>query len=181
VGCSVQLLVIHGISLPAGQFGGGWIETLFSGGFLDSGRCDGGAPIINDPWAELRELRVSAHFLIRRDGELLQFVATHMRAWHAGVSSFLGRSNCNDFSIGVELEGTDLTPYTDVQYLGLVRLYRSLAVRYPTLPPDAVVGHQHIAPGRKSDPGEAFDWPRFFQSIGVRPARGHPAIQVRER
>ncbi len=142
----IDLLVVHGISLPPGQFGGGAIEALFTNR-LD---CDE-----HPYYAGLRGLRVSAHFLIRRDGELLQFVSCDRRAWHAGVSRFRGRERCNDFSIGVELEGTDEHPYEAAQYARLADLVRGLRRRYRL---EHLVGHSDIAPGRKTDPGPAFDW-----------------------
>jgi AmpD protein len=145
----VDLLVIHNISLPPGRFCGGSIEELFLNS-LDFDR--------HPAFAALRGLRVSAHFLIRRRGELLQFVPCDLRAWHAGVSSWAGREHCNDFSIGVELEGTDERSYTAAQYRRLVWLTRALRERYPIAD---IVGHSDIAPGRKTDPGQAFDWPSY--------------------
>jgi Negative regulator of beta-lactamase expression len=148
-GTQVSLLVLHNISLPPGRFGGPYVEALFTN-TLDCAA---------DPWfARLRGLRVSAHFFIRRDGEIVQFVSTEARAWHAGVSWHAGRERCNDFSLGVELEGTDTTPYADAQYDALARLTSVLRARYPL---SAVRGHEHIAPLRKTDPGPAFDWARF--------------------
>lgn len=149
----IDLLVIHNISLPPGQFGGPYIADLFTN-CLD---CT------LDPYFErLRGLRVSAHFLIRRDGALLQFVAGDARAWHAGVSSFDGREGCNDFSIGIELEGSDFTPFTEMQYARLTDLTIALQQKYRLA---HVVGHEHIAPGRKTDPGPLFDWPRYQRSV----------------
>lgn len=142
----VSLLVIHNISLPPGQFGGPFVPDLF----LNRLDCD------VDPYFDrLRELRVSAHFLIDRHGMLTQFVSTRDRAWHAGVSSHNGRVRCNDFSIGVELEGTDDLPFADVQYERLASLAHALRARHPLT---HVAGHEHIAPGRKTDPGPCFDW-----------------------
>ncbi|MBC7414321.1 MAG: 1,6-anhydro-N-acetylmuramyl-L-alanine amidase AmpD [Herminiimonas sp.] len=142
----VDLLVIHNISLPPGQFGGHYIEDLFAN------RLDFKA----DPYfQQLQSLRVSAHFLIRRDGMLLQFVPTVARAWHAGVSCFAGRERCNDFSIGIELEGTDFIPFDPAQYRTLALLTGALRTRHPLT---TVVGHEHVAPGRKTDPGPFFDW-----------------------
>ena len=144
-----ELLVIHGISLPEGRFGGPYIEDLFLN------RLDMAA----DPsFAELEGLRVSAHALIRRDGEVVQFVPFTLRAWHAGVSSFRGRQACNDFSVGIEMEGADSVPYEDAQYESLNALIAALRTVYPAVTPDAIVGHADIAPGRKTDPGPAFDW-----------------------
>ena len=142
----ISLLVVHNISLPPGEFGGNAIIELFTN------RLD----VASHPGFDaLSALRVSAHFLIRRDGSLLQFVPCALRAWHAGASSWQGRERCNDFSIGVELEGTDQLAYSDAQYATLARLTRALRRRYPIV---GVAGHDQIAPGRKTDPGGAFDW-----------------------
>ncbi len=144
-----ELLVVHGISLPPGEFGGPAIDQLFTGTL---------------PWEahpyfkSIEGLRASAHVLIRRDGALTQYVPFGERAWHAGVSQYGTRSACNDFSIGIELEGADAVPYTEAQYASLVRLLAVLIGAYPTLSPERLVGHSDIAPGRKSDPGPAFDW-----------------------
>lgn len=152
----ISLIVVHGISLPPGEFGGPWVADLFTN-CLDTGR---------HPYFEgLADVHVSSHLFIRRDGELIQFVPLHRRAWHAGVSSFQGRSRCNDFSIGIELEGTDEEPYTDAQYRRLAALCRALMAVYPALTPERVSGHCHIAPERKTDPGPAFDWPRLVASL----------------
>jgi AmpD protein len=145
----VTLVVIHNISLPPGEFGGDAIIQLFTN------TLDHGAHPFYDT---LRGLRVSAHFLVRRTGELLQFVLCSRRAWHAGLSSWRRRPCCNDFSIGIELEGTDLTPYAEEQYRQLTRLALALEQRYPIRD---IVGHSDIAPARKTDPGPAFDWDRF--------------------
>jgi AmpD protein len=148
----ISLLVIHGISLPAGKFGLPYITQLFLG-CLD---CQA------DPsFAPLADIRVSAHCLIRRNGDLIQYVPFNKRAWHAGVSSWKGRSACNDFAIGVELEGTDTTPYTEQQYQRLAQLTTAIQNHYPAISDDRIVGHEHIAPGRKTDPGPAFDWSRL--------------------
>lgn len=152
-GTDIKLLVIHNISLPPGQFGGPFIPELFTNR-LD---CDA-----HPYFDQLRALRVSAHFLIRRDGEVMQFVSANDRAWHAGVSSFCGRERCNDFSIGIELEGTDFDPFEPVQYDALAALTLALSARYPLTD---VAGHEHIAPGRKSDPGPFFDWNHFRKSL----------------
>lgn len=144
--------MIHNISLPPGEFGGEGILELF-GNRLD--------PAAHPYYASLSDLRVSAHFLIRRDGELIQFVACDQRAWHAGASSWQGRLGCNDFSIGVELEGSDDTPFTAAQYSRLEALIRQLRTRYPLT---HIVGHADIAPGRKTDPGPYFDWRRIGMS-----------------
>lgn len=148
-GAEVSLVVIHGISLPPGQFGGDAILRLFTN------RLD---PDGHPYYATIAALRVSSHFLIRRDGSLVQFVPCEARAWHAGVSRWKGRERCNDFSIGIELEGTDERPYTTRQYRRLAALVRRLRSRWPVRD---VAGHSDIAPGRKTDPGPAFDWPRF--------------------
>ena len=153
-GMPVELLVLHNISLPPGEFGGPAIAALFTN-TLDCAQ---------HPYYEgLRGLRVSAHFLIRRDGALLQFVSCDARAWHAGVSRFAGRERCNDFSIGIELEGCDDQPFEDAQYAVLQSLTLALAAAYPLR---AVAGHSDIAPGRKTDPGPCFDWPRYLDAIG---------------
>lgn len=158
-GTTVDLLVVHGISLPPGQFGGPWIERLFTN------RID---PRVHPYFAGLVGLKVSSHFLIRRDGALIQFVSATDRAWHAGASSFEGRTRCNDFSIGVELEGTDQRPYTARQYARLVQLAALLMTRHADITPARVVGHSDVAPGRKSDPGPAFDWRRFRKALLAR-------------
>ena len=159
LGTVVDLLVIHGISLPARQYGGPHIEALFQN------QLDYAA---HASFASLQGLRVSAHFLVRRDGELLQFVATRDRAWHAGMSSFQGRAACNDFSIGIELEGCDDEPYEDAQYAQLLALTGRLRAIYPGLSPDHIVGHSDIAPGRKTDPGPHFDWARYRRALDTR-------------
>lgn len=148
----IDLLVIHNISLPAGQFGGDFVQRLFTN-CLD---CKA-----HPTFAELEDLRVSAHLLIDRRGRITQFVAFSQRAWHAGVSSFHGRENCNDFSVGIELEGADTVPYTEVQYQRLAAVTKTLQRRYPGIVPAHIVGHCEIAPLRKTDPGPAFDWMRF--------------------
>lgn len=155
-GQEAELIVIHGISLPPGRFGGPAIEQLF----LNRLPTDGHSFV-----AELRGLRVSAHVLVRRSGELVQFVPFHRRAWHAGESRFNGREFCNDFSVGVELEGTDDRPYEPAQYRVLAAVIAALRHAYPWLWRAPVVGHSDIAPGRKTDPGPAFDWRRFDRSL----------------
>jgi AmpD protein len=148
-GVVADLLVIHNISLPAGRFGGPHIEDLFTG------RLDYNA----DPGFEsLRNVRVSAHFLVRRDGRVIQFVPTVARAWHAGQSSFGGRTACNDFSVGIEVEGSDDVAFSPAQYAALVPLSLAIAVRHPITD---VIGHEHIAPGRKTDPGPHFSWQHY--------------------
>ncbi len=150
-----ELIVVHGISLPPGRFGSGDIEALFTN------KLD---PTAHPYFAEVAHLEVSAHFVIRRTGEVVQFVSTDERAWHAGVSSWCGREHCNDFSIGIELEGTDDAPYEDSQYDVLAALISVLRNHYPSIRSDAIVGHSDIAPGRKTDPGPAFDWQRVRQA-----------------
>jgi AmpD protein len=155
-GEAVTLLVIHSISLPPGQYGGDAIERLFTN------RLD---PEAHPSFGALRGLRVSAHFLVRRSGDVQQFVPLHSRAWHAGDSSWRGRTKCNDFSVGVELEGTDDTSFTDTQYRSLARLsHKLLAV----LPIHDIAAHSDIAPQRKSDPGARFDWPGFLAELARR-------------
>ncbi len=156
----ISLLVIHNISLPPGEFGGGCIEALFAN-TLD---CD-----VHPYFDQLRGLRVSAHFLIRRDGRVIQFVSTLDRAWHAGVSAFGGRPRCNDFSIGIELEGADDAVFCDAQYDSLAVLTQVLASRHPLRD---VAGHEHIAPGRKTDPGPCFDWARFRRQFHALSGKG---------
>ncbi len=157
-GTAIELLLIHNISLPPGQFGTGHIERLFTN-TLDHAA--------HPYFAMLSGLRVSAHFLIARDGALTQFVACAGRAWHAGQSAFEGRDHCNDFSLGIELEGTDVMAYTDAQYDVLVRLAGALFAAYPLR---AVRGHGHVSAPRKTDPGPAFDWRRFARALNVDPA-----------
>lgn len=150
--CQPELIVVHGISLPAGQFGGPWIDALFTNS-LD--------PEAHPSFAAIAALRVSSHLLVRRDGALVQYVPLGRRAWHAGESRHCGRERCNDFSIGIELEGTDDQPYEAVQYEVLARLIEALRRAWPSLQRAPVVGHSDIAPGRKTDPGPAFDWGRL--------------------
>ena len=152
----VELLVIHNISLPPGRFSGDAVERLFTN------RLD---PLGHPYFAGLDGLRVSAHFLIRRNGDLIQFVSCAERAWHAGVSIWRQRTRCNDFSIGIELEGTDHRPYASRQYERLASLSRWLVDAYPTIV--GVAGHDEIAPGRKTDPGPGFDWHRFMSDAGL--------------
>ena len=162
----ITLLVVHNISLPPGKFGGDGIIRLFTNQLDPAG---------HPYYARIAKLRVSAHFLIRRDGSLIQFVPCALRAWHAGVSSWRGHKGCNDFSIGVELEGTNELPYESAQYATLARLTRALRRRYPIA---EAVGHQDIAPGRKTDPGPAFDWARYRQSTA---GRGRSAVVAWKR
>ncbi|MBJ7589229.1 1,6-anhydro-N-acetylmuramyl-L-alanine amidase AmpD [Aeromonas veronii] len=152
----ISLLVVHGISLPPGEFGGHFIDDLFMGQ-LD--------PEAHPYFAGIHQLRVSAHCLIRRDGELVQYVPFGARAWHAGISSWQGREACNDFSIGIELEGTDETPYTEAQYRALAGLTRTILERYPAITREKIVGHCDIAPGRKTDPGASFQWDYYRQLL----------------
>lgn len=152
---NIDLLVVHNISLPPGEFGGNYITDLFLG-TLD--------PNAHETFANIYQLRVSAHCLIRRNGEVIQYVSFNDRAWHAGVSSYKERDKCNDFSIGIELEGTDVIPYTDEQYQALSTLTKALLQKYPQIN-ENIVGHCDIAPERKTDPGEAFDWQKFKSLI----------------
>ena len=147
-----ELLVVHGISLPPGEFGGPWIDRLFTGTL---------SPDAHPYFRTIATQRVSAHALIRRDGQIVQYVPFGERAWHAGQSAWAGRTACNDFSIGVELEGTDDTPYSDAQYPALAELLAALLAAYPSLTPQAIVGHSDVSPGRKTDPGASFEWPRL--------------------
>ena len=148
----IALIVIHGISLPPGKFGGNYIDQLFCNKLN-----------VNDHpyFKEISGLKVSSHILIRRDGEVVQYVPFQKRAWHAGVSSYKNRDGCNDFSIGIELEGEDETPYTETQYQVLAKLIKNLIETYPLLNTETIAGHSDIAPGRKTDPGEAFDRERL--------------------
>jgi len=155
--CEPELLVIHNISLPPGCYGGDYIERFFTN-CLDWDE--------HAYFGEIRGLRVSAHLLLRRSGEVLQFVGFDERAWHAGRSSYRGRDNCNDFSIGIELEGADDDPYTDRQYEALSAATRLLLDHYPRMSAGRIVGHSDIAPGRKTDPGPAFDWQRYLRDLG---------------
>jgi len=149
----VSLVVLHGISLPPGEFGGDGVERLFTN-TLD--------PASHPYFAGIAGLRVSAHFLVRRRGEIVQFVPCSRRAWHAGASNWCGRERCNDFSIGIEMEGADDVPYTSAQYRATPKLVAAISRRYAITD---IVGHSDIAPGRKTDPGPAFDWPRFHAEL----------------
>ena len=150
--CAIDLLVIHGISLPPGEFGGSWIDALFTNTLNTA----------DHPYfQEIAGSEVSAHLLIRRDGEVVQYVPFDRRAWHAGQSCFAGRERCNDFSIGIELEGCDDRPYEAVQYRALADIGKALLKTFPTLSPERIVGHSDISPGRKTDPGPYFDWKHF--------------------
>jgi AmpD protein len=151
-GAVAELIIVHGISLPPGEFGGPWIDKLFTNDL---------PPEVHPSFKDVAGLKVSSHMLIRRDGSLVQYVPFHRRAWHAGLSNYCGRERCNDFSIGIELEGVDDVAYEPGQYRALAELIVGLCTAYCTLAPDRVVGHSDVAPGRKSDPGPAFDWPRL--------------------
>jgi AmpD protein len=157
-GATLDLIVVHGISLPPNEFGGPWIEALFMNRL---------------PWDEhpyfkqIEGLKASSHLLIRRDGELVQYVSFNDRAWHAGASSYLGRERCNDFSIGIELEGADEIAYEPIQYRALANTVNALCAAYPSLSPERIAGHSEIAPGRKTDPGVAFDWSRLRAMLSV--------------
>jgi len=152
-GVPIDLVLVHSISLPPGEYGGDSIERLFTN------RLDWTA---HPYYEQIRGLQVSAHFLVRRDGELVQFVSCDARAWHAGRSVWRGRENCNDFSVGIELEGLEGGLFEDAQYATLAALATALVERYPVR---AIVGHEHVAPGRKFDPGAGFDWPRLIALV----------------
>ena len=152
-GSEITLLVVHSISLPPGEYGGDAIERLFTN------RLD---PEAHPYFREIVQLRVSSHFLVRRDGELVQFVPVERRAWHAGVSTWRGRDRCNDYSIGVELEGADDAAFTDAQYARLVELIDGLKAAFPLRD---IAAHSDVAPGRKTDPGPGFDWPRLLAAL----------------
>lgn len=155
-GARPELLIVHGISLPPGQFGGSQVEQLFTNTLdWDS----------HPYFGEIRGMQVSAHLLVKRDGELIQFVPFTQRAWHAGESCFRGRSCCNDYSIGIELEGEDEVPYEDCQYEVLIEVSRALMQAYPEMSAREIAAHSDIAPGRKTDPGPAFDWLRLYDGL----------------
>ena len=156
-GATLDLIVIHGISLPLGQYGGPWVEALFTNQL---------PPEHHPDFAPIAHLRVAAHLYVRRDGELVQFVPLHRRAWHAGASSWRHRVACNDFSIGIELEGCDEGPYDPRQYPVLAAVVLALRAAYPTLRGNPLVGHSDIAPGRKTDPGPYFDWAQIRSRVG---------------
>ncbi len=155
-GSDLELIIVHGISLPPRVFGTPWPEALLAG-----------AGLPEEAWVgeDLRTLQVSAHLLINRRGEMVQFVPFHERAWHAGRSFWRGRSACNDFAVGIELEGADDVPYTDAQYITLASVVRSLRAAYPSLAHAPLVGHSDVAPGRKTDPGPAFLWTRLAEAL----------------
>jgi len=156
--CCAELIIVHGISLPPGEFGGEWIDRLFMNS-ID--------PEVHPYFREIVDLRVSSHLLIRRDGELVQYVPLNKRAWHAGISCYREREQCNDYSIGIELEGTDEIPYTDGQYEALGMVIQALRNAIPSLGNAPVVGHCDVAAGRKTDPGPAFDWQRLFARLAT--------------
>ena len=158
-GCEISLLVVHGISLPPGHYGGPEIDRFFTN-TLDASA--------HPYFAEVAGMKVSSHLLVRRDGEVVQYVPFHKRAWHAGDSCFRGRSACNDFSIGIELEGQDDEPYTDTQYEVLAEVVRVLVDAYPGLSANSLAGHCDISPQRKTDPGPAFDWQRLQLQLARR-------------
>jgi len=155
-GVEAELIVVHGISLPPGEFDGPWIDRLFTNAL---------PPELHPYFEEVASLRVSSHLCIRRDGAVTQYVKFTDRAWHAGQSSYNGRAACNDFSIGVELEGTDTLAYEEEQYEALADAVAALCEAYPRLAPERLVGHSDISPGRKTDPGPAFDWPHARRLI----------------
>jgi AmpD protein len=155
-GCEISLVVVHGISLPPGEYGGPEIDRFFTN-TLDAGA--------HPYFAEIAGMKVSSHLLVRRDGEVVQYVPFRKRAWHAGDSCYRGRAACNDFSIGIELEGQDDEPYTDTQYEVLASVVRVLIETYPGLSANNLAGHCDIAPQRKTDPGPAFDWQRFQRQL----------------
>ena len=153
----INLLIIHNISLPPGEFGGGYVQQFFQNK-LDA--C------VHPYFETIADLQVSAHLFIERDGKVTQFVPFTGRAWHAGNSCFADVVDCNNYSIGIELEGTDDIPYTDAQYRALEKVSRQLLLTYPKLTPERITGHSDVSPGRKTDPGPAFDWPRYRASLG---------------
>ena len=157
-GTAISLLVVHNISLPPGQFGGDAIERFF---------CNQLSPSEHPYFETIADMKVSSHLLIRRDGECLQFVSLLERAWHAGRSCFQGLEECNDYSIGIELEGADDIPYTAAQYQVLADVSALIMKSWPAITPERITGHSDIAPGRKTDPGPAFDWPRYRQLLGT--------------
>jgi len=164
-GAEVELLVLHAISVPEGEFSVRHVEALFTN------RLD---PDVHPAFAALASLRVSAHFLIDRGGGITQFVPVAQRAWHAGKSCWRGRERCNDFSVGIELLGDAKTPFTEAQYEAAARLARALMARFPKLRRDCIVGHADIAPGRKWDPGPQWDWQRFFALLDRMPPQELP-------
>jgi len=156
--CCAELIIVHGISLPPGEFGGEWIDRLFTNS-ID--------PAAHPYFAEIVDLRVSSHLLIRRNGELVQYVPLNKRAWHAGASCYRNREKCNDYSIGIELEGADEIPYADTQYEVLGTTVLALRAAFQSLADAPVVGHSDVADGRKTDPGPAFDWDRLRAQLAT--------------
>lgn len=155
----MSLIVIHNITLPPNEFGTPWIDALFTNQL----------PVDEHPFfAEICHLRVSSHLLIRRTGEIVQYVPFHLRAWHAGISQYQGREVCNDFSIGIEMEGTDDQAFTDKQYHQLEDVLDILLESYPNLKKEHITGHEHIAPGRKTDPGACFNWERLSKRLSIK-------------
>jgi AmpD protein len=154
---TIDLLVIHAISLPEGEFGGPWIDQLFCNELEATG---------HNEFEKICDLKVSTHIFIRRDGEVVQYVPLHLRAWHAGESSFEGCEKCNDFSIGIELEGCDDQTFEEIQYQQLATLTRELIKQYPGITRGRITGHSDISPGRKTDPGPFFDWKEFNRLLG---------------
>lgn len=152
----ISLLVIHSIALPPKTYGGGWIEKLFTGDL---------PPDQHPYFAAIVNLQVSCHLLIQRTGDLVQFVGFDQRAWHAGQSCFEGRENCNDFALGIEMEGSDDQPYTQIQYQQLCAVTRSLLATYPQISKERICSHAQIAPERKTDPGPAFDWQHYLREL----------------
>lgn len=158
----IEVIVVHAISLPPGKFGGPGVEQLF---------CNRLDPAEDPSYAEIHPLKVSAHFLVRRGGEIVQFVSLHQRAWHAGRSYCEGRKDTNDFSVGIELEGSDDVPFEEAQYRALSLLTQEIMRVYPAVTPDRIYGHADIAPGRKTDPGPNFHWGRYLASLSPAPSR----------
>lgn len=156
-GSEIEILVVHSISLPPGSFGGHGIEQLF---------CNRLDPNEHPFYREIEQLKVSAHLVIHRSGDVIQFVPFRRRAWHAGESFCEGRTRVNDFSIGIELEGTDVDPFEDVQYARLAEVTQVIMAAYPAITPRRIYGHSDIAPGRKTDPGAGFDWGRYLEMLG---------------
>jgi N-acetyl-anhydromuramoyl-L-alanine amidase len=164
-GVEADLIVVHGISLPPGEFGGPWIDRLFTNSLPAE---------VHPYFTEVCSMRVSSHLVVKRDGAVTQYVKFTERAWHAGKSIYQGREACNDFSVGVELEGTDTLPYEAAQYGALAKIVAALCAAYPRLSPQRIVGHSDVAPGRKTDPGPAFDWPlarRLIAAAGKTPRK----------
>ena len=157
-GVEADLIVVHGISLPPGEYGGGWIDRLFTNTLPAE---------VHPYFAEVCSIRVSSHVVVSREGAVTQYVKFSERAWHAGKSIYQGREACNDFSVGIELEGTDTMPYEAAQYSALAGVVAALCATYPRLSPNRLVGHSDISPGRKTDPGPAFDWPRARRLIAA--------------